>query len=177
MNKTKKGLLTARSIITIVASAFAIIGSIALFLIGGMFTEGVLKESYRADPEYTYYEEADGDYYFTTIEEGEEVIIYDDEIEMLAEVVSAVFVIAGMITLGISIAKLVLAIRILIMNNREKYAKASVIALLVLSVLNTNILEAVLLIVAMCQKDNIENSENKDELSTTNVQLTDISNE
>ena len=52
-----------------------------------------------------------------------------------------------------AVAKLVIAIRILSQTNKEKYAKGSVIALLVLSGLNFNLIEVGLLIAAMCIKD------------------------
>ena len=77
MNKAKKSLLLAGSILTIVASAFAIIMSMVLFLAGGMFDEEMLKESYKNDSEYTYFEDANGDYYFTTIEDATRFRIRD----------------------------------------------------------------------------------------------------
>lgn len=153
MNKTKKGLLTASSILTIVASALCVLGSIFMLLIGGLFSEKIMKESYMEDPEYTYTENVDGSYYFTTIEDGAEIVITEDEIELLTKIVSVVFVVLGVFSLGLSAAKIALSIRILVMNGRNQFAKGSTIALLVLSVLNSNLVEAVLIIVALCQKD------------------------
>ncbi|MBR4999262.1 MAG: hypothetical protein IKY10_05210, partial [Clostridia bacterium] len=158
MNKTKKGLLTAGAILTIVSSALCVFCAMLMFIIGGVFNEKMLKESYLEDTAYTYTENVDGSYYFTTIEDGAEIVITEDEIELIAKVASAIFVVLGVLVLGWSAAKIALAIRVLVMNNRGKYAKGSTIALLVLSILNNNLIEAVLFIVAMCQKDQpIEN--------------------
>ena len=154
MNKTKKGLLTAGSILTIVASGLCVLTAILFFMVGGMFSEEIMKDSYLEDKEYTYTENIDGSYYFTTIEDGAEIIITEDEIELLAKIVSVVFIVMGVVILGVSAAKITLAIRVFVMNKRGKYAKGSTIALLVLSILNSNYIEAVLFIVAMCHKDN-----------------------
>ena len=156
MNKTKKGLLTAGSILTIIASVFAIVGSICLFWLSSIVTEDMLKESYLSDTTYTYHEEVDGSYYFTGIEEGVEVIVNEQDIELLAEFTSLMFVFFGVVSLGVSIAKVILAIKILVMNGKDKYAKGTTIALLVLSALNTNLIELTLFIIAMCQKDKVQ---------------------
>lgn len=162
MNKTKKGFLTASSIITIVASSFAILIALFLFLCGSLSTESLIKDTYLEDANYTYTEEVDGGYYFTGLEDGEMVTITNEEIESLAKIVSVVFYVMGVGMLAFSAAKMVLAIRILVLNGKNTYAKASVIALLVLNILNSNILEAVLLIAAMVQKDEIKPEDNKD---------------
>ena len=64
--------------------------------------------------------------------------------------------VAGVINLATAVAKLVIAIRILAQSNKDKYAKGAVIALLVLSALNFNLIEVGLLITAMCVKNKIE---------------------
>lgn len=154
MTRTKKGLLTASTIITIVASSFAILGGFVFMFLGSMFTEEFFKETYSVEPTYTLYEEADGSYYFSYIDEdGSEVRIYDEEISLTATIASNVANFAGFMFLGLGVAKLVLAIRILLLKNREKYSMGCVIALLVLSIISFNILESVFLIVTMCLKD------------------------
>ena len=160
MNKTKKGLLTANSILTIIGCAFQILISLVLFLAGGLVSEQMMKDSYLEDPEYSYYENLDGSYYFTTIDDNVEITITEDEIEVLSKVISIVVYVLGGVMLAQSIAKLVLAIRILVINNQNKYAKGSVIALLVLSIIDTNIIQIILLILAMCQKDEYKIEDN-----------------
>lgn len=152
MNKTRKGSLIAASIITIVASAFAIFGGLFCFLVGSLFDDNMIKKEYMNDENYTYVENGD-DYYFTYMEDGEEVKVTEEDIEFITEIVSTILYVAGGISIAVSAAKLTLAIRILIATNREKYAKGSIISLLVLSALNGNIIELVLLVLAMCSKD------------------------
>ena len=130
-----------------------------MFLVGAFVSEELLKETYMQDIEYTYTETFDGDYYFTTIEDGVEIKITEDDIELIADIASMICSVMGVVVLGVSVAKIALAIRILIMNSKNKYAKGSVIALIVLSFLNSNIIEAILFIVAMCQKDEIKTEE------------------
>ena len=173
MTKTKKGFLTATSIITIIASSFAILGGFIFMFMGSMFTEEFFKETYSVDPEYTLYEEADGSYYFSYIEtDGSEVRIYDEEISLMANIVSNVASFAGFTILGLGVAKLVLAIRILLLKNRDKYSMGCVIALLVLSIIGFNVLESVFLIVTMCLKD-----EKKEEIENSAPTLTKTENQ
>jgi len=154
MTKTKKGLLSATAIITIVASSLAILCGFVMMFVGSMINEQLIKDSYSVDSEYTLYEDADGNYYFSHIEDnGAEVRITDDEISLMATVTSNIANFAGFTILGLGVAKLVLAIRILLLKNREKYSLGCVIALLVLSIVNFNVLEAVFLVVTMCVKD------------------------
>ena len=161
MNKVRKGFLTASSIITIVAVAGAILTSLFCFCLGGIFDEEFLKESYKTDIEYTYYENADGSYYFSYIEEGQEVRIGEDEIELLADIVSGFGFVVGFATMAFAVAKLVFAIRILIFTSKNKFAKASVITLMVLSILTFNILETVFLIIALSVTDSSKTPNNQ----------------
>lgn len=172
MNKSRKGFLTAGSILTIVSSAFCVLGALFMFLVGAYVSEEFLKETYMQDTEYTYTETFDGDYYFTTIEDGEEIKITEDDIELIADIASMMCSVIGVVALGISAAKIALAIRVLIMNSKNKYAKGSIIALIVLSFLNSNIIEAVLFIVAMCQKD-VVNPEIKTEEQPEQLVITE----
>lgn len=166
MNKSAKGFLSAASILTIVSSVLAVLLAFLLFLAGSMCTESVIKDSYKDSGEYVYYEEADGSYYFVEIDEDtmtEELRIPESEIEMIAKISSAVLYITGVLNLIVPIAKLVLAIKILVNNNREKFGSASTIALLVLSIITINILESAFLIVALCLKNKNSTASNKSE--------------
>lgn len=179
MNKIRKGFLTAGSIISIVSASFSILLAIIMFFMGSFFTPEIIKTSYQSDPAYTYYEDADGSYYFTYIEEETnlEVIIYDEEIDTISKVLNAMFDVIGIVVLGFAIAKLVLAIRILILNNKDQYSKGCVIALLVLSIINANVLETVFLIVAMCENKLPKPEEPKDnevEINVDDINVEDV---
>lgn len=174
MNKTKKGFLSAASILTIVASSFAILGSVIFFILGSVFTEELVKESYMEDSLYTYGETVEGEYFFTYVEDGEEMIIMQEDIQIITKICKIFCNIVGVVSLAFGVAKLILSIRILTFNGREKYAKGTTTALLVLSILNFSVIESVLIIVAMCQKDNNEHIVNKTtppEIDISDIQL------
>lgn len=170
MNKTKKGFLSAASIITIVASGLAILMSIILFLAGSMCSEKTIVESYKASDEYVYHEEADGSYYFVEIDEDtlKEIRISEDEIELIAKVSSALLYVGAVLVLGFAVAKLILAIKILMNNNRNKFGMGTTISLLVLSVLSASIVESAFLIVTLCLKDKKANIDNNEETQIAN---------
>lgn len=154
MNSTKKGYLKAASIIIIVVSILSILLGLFCFAVAGMIDEEVMKESYRVDEEYTYYENADGSYYFTYMEDGTVVTIKESEIEFAAKIARGAMIAAGLFVIGLHAAKLTLAILALKGAKKNKCKKGCVIALVVLSALNTQILELVFLILALCTKDN-----------------------
>ena len=111
MNKTRKRFLTTASIITIVASSFAILFGFAFFFLGSMMNEDIMKETFLNDAECVYYENADGSYYFIEVDEdGEETITTQSDIKFLANMVSTIINFAGFVSLGFAVAKLVLAI-------------------------------------------------------------------
>ena len=160
MNKTKKGLLTASSIITIVASGFAILFSIIMFFVTGEFDEKTMKQEYLNNKNFYYHEEVNGDYYFKSIEDGEEIIIYEDDIETISKFMQIFIVTTGVTILISSLVKILFAVRILLLNSREKFAYGSVLTLLVLSLIGGSLLESGLLIASMCIKD-YERKDNK----------------
>ena len=154
MNKSRKSFLITSAIIAIVACAFSLLAGMFCFLVGSFCDEDLMKKSYLEDVEnYTYYENGDDDYYFTYIEDGKEMKITEEDIEFSADLMQSICYIAGGITLLTTIAKLTLSIRVLILTTRNKYAKGCVVALLVLSAINGNMLELLFLILAMCSKD------------------------
>ena len=154
MNKTRKGFLTASSIISIVSATLTIFVAFILLLAGSFITENFVKEIYKNDQECVYFENADGSYYFIEIDEdGNEVEITMDEIKFVVKLASGLLYGCGVIVLSFSVAKLVLAIKILVSSSKNKYPNKCTIALLTISILNSNILEAVLLIVAMISSD------------------------
>lgn len=162
MNKTKKTLLSIGSILTIVSSSFAIFCAIFSFFIATMLNENLFKEIYMEDTNLTYYEEIDGSYYFTSLINGkEEEFIDEEEIEMISEIATDLVNFIGFYILALATAKIVLSIRILILNKRNEYSSGCSMALVILSILTTNFIEAILLIVAICFKDKIIKSDNK----------------
>ena len=170
MNKAKKGVLTGASIFSIVASCFAILASLVLFLLGTIFTEELVKETYLTDSEYQYAETVDG-YYFTYMKDGQELIITQDDIIMVTSISKGVCFVAGAFYLVTAIAKLVLAIKILINNGKDKYAKGSVIALLVFSILSSSIIEVGLLIAGLCIKNKVEIKEKERVVDVDDIEL------
>ena len=96
MNKTKKGLLTASSIITIIISCFAILLAVIMFFVVGEFDEKAIKKEFLQDKTLTYYEEVDGQYYFQGItDDGEEITIYEKDIETIAKFMKIVIISTG----------------------------------------------------------------------------------
>ena len=176
MNKTKKGFLNAVSIITIIASAFGILyGLVFMFVGSNLLTEDLIVDVFKDDQEYTYVEYEDGSYCFEYMEDGVKGEITEKQIEFVISLFASILNIAGLTVLGISIAKLVLAIRILNKTSKDQYSKGNTIALLVLSVLGCNLLETIFLIIAMCSKDKPnENGDQKQDIVT--ISLDEINN-
>ncbi len=156
MNKTKKGFLTASSILTIVTSGLAIFLAVIMFFVAGEFDEKTMKQEYLNNKNFDYYEDVNGDYYFKGIEDGEEIAIYQADIETISKFMQIVINSIGAVLLLLSLIKIIFAIRILLFNSRERYAGGSVITLLVLNLLEFNILVSGLLITSLCIKDEIK---------------------
>lgn len=154
MNSTKKGYLKAASIIIIVVSVMSILLGMLCIAIGSMMDEDMMKETYKADNEYTYHENVDGSYYFTYMDDGTEVTLKESEIEFAAKFARGVMIGSGLFIIGLHTAKLTLSILALKGAKKNKFKKGCVIALVVLSAINTQILELVFLILALCTKDN-----------------------
>lgn len=169
MNKTKKNLLTASSILAIIGFAGTIICAAFMFLFGAVCSEQLIKESYLEDGEYVY-EIVDDTYQFVPVEFDDEIVTEKDIEEMA--ILSRCFFYASAITmLGFSVAKFVLALKVLLAANKNQYKKGCTIALLALSLLNSNLVESVLLIIAICLSDKQAN-ENKEEFQQ--IKLEDI---
>ena len=155
MNKTKKGFLTASSILTIVGSSLLILISLFCFLCSGFVTEDLVLESYKSDPEYTYYENGD-EYFFTYEEDGVLCFVYEDEINLVTNIVKTMFIVGGTIGLLFSLAKLILSILILVKKGKNKYSPGLTISLLILSILTFSPIEIGLLIAAISIKNKEE---------------------
>lgn len=163
MNKTKKTLLMVSSILSIIGFAGMVLLAGFMFICGAVSSEKLIKESYMEDPEYTYMEFVDGSYMFTSNDPDDADIVRESEIETIAKVTKVLFISCAIVGLAFSIAKLVLAIKILVGLNKNKYKKGCTIGLLTLSILGSNIAEAVLLIIAMCLSDkSLENTTGED---------------
>lgn len=154
MNKAKKGLLTAGSIVSIVSSSVAILSSFVFLLLGFVFNETFIKNTYMSDPlTYTYVEEADGSYYFTQEDiYGNVIITHEEDIEMASNIALVVCSVCAVSMLATGVPKLILAIVILAKKGRDVYAKGATITLLVFSCLCGNITEFVLYLIAICLK-------------------------
>ena len=158
MNKRKKGFLTTASILTIVGSGFAIILALFLFLAGSMCNEQMIKDTLIESGEYVYHEELDGTYYFIEFDEDtmQEVRLGEKEVELIATITSAVLYAGGFFSLAFAIVRLILAIKTLINNNRQKYSLGLTITSLVFAALTAGTLEAVFWIVSLCIKNKPE---------------------
>lgn len=154
MNSTKKNYLKVATILIIVFSSISIAMGLLCVIAGGAINEEFIKDTYRIDEEYTYHENADGSYYFTYNDDGEVLTVKESEIELEAKVTKIFTISSGILVLGIQIPKLILSILALKAAKKNKFKKGLVIALIVLSAINTQVLELVFLILALCAKDN-----------------------
>ena len=153
MNKTKKNFLSASSILTIVAAAFAMLLGLGAMVCSSFISEDFLLDIYEADPSSEIVKELDGGYIiYTTDDDGEVTTIDDETLVIIVDVMKVGCVVLGLVSIGFAVAKLVLAILILKANKKDEYRKGISIALLVLSVLTNAWLEAAFIIVAMCLK-------------------------
>ena len=73
MDKKKSALITTSAVLSIVAAILGILGAIAIFCLGNMYSEDSVKETYFDNPIYNYHEE-DGSYYFYYFEDDMEII-------------------------------------------------------------------------------------------------------
>lgn len=155
MNKTKKGFLTAGSIIAIVAACFGILVSILLFSFGVGLKEKHIVEIYKMDESAEYHENADGSYYIIDIDEetGEETILKESEIEIIVKIAKGFLIFASFVEVGLDIAIMIIAIKLLKATNKKEEKKGLTIALLVLSALTGEILTLAFMIVALCLKN------------------------
>lgn len=155
MNKTKKGFLTAGSIIAIVAACFGILVSILLFSFGVGLKEKHVVEIYTMDETSEYHENADGSYYIIEIDEetGEATILKESEIEIIVKIVKGCLIFASFVEVGLDIAMMIIAIKLLKATNKNEEKKGKTIALLVLSALTGEVLTLAFMIVALCLKN------------------------
>jgi len=167
MGKTKKGLLLAGTIMTVVVNLLAVVVAILLIWFGSKLTEGALVEIFRSAPETYRYET---NFYFYETGLTYEYAIIDvtttpnsvmlpETIAMAAEMLQMAFKVLGFVILVFAGIKCLLAIIALAVSGK-RFAKGAVITLVVFSFLTFSILEAGLLIGALCAKgkkvDNIE---------------------
>jgi len=131
MNSCKKAFLLAGTILGIIEAASMILIAISLFsLIGSMDAETV-----------------------AIILEEEAMFYSNAELVAIADLMNTIFAVMAAYITGMSIAMLVLSIVVLNQRNKGVSKKGTIIALLVISILNGNILTASFMIVALCIKD------------------------
>ena len=170
MNIKRKKYLNISSIISIVNAGIAFVLGIILVLSAMFYTESDMIEMLKEKDGYQFEREADGGYSIIYCnDDGDIVIVQDEDMEHLIAVTTKMNTIEGSVAICFSVAKMVLAILVLTATYREKYSKGCVIALLVLCCMITNILEIVFLAMAISAKDettvevtnnNVENNEN-----------------
>ena len=155
MNKTKKGFLTAGSIIAIISAILGILVSILLFSFGAGLKEKHIIEIYKMDEACEYHENADGSYYIIDIDEetGAETILKESEIELVVKIVKGFLIVAACLEIGFGVAMMIVAIQLLKATNKNEEKKGKTIALLVLSALTGEVLTLAFMIVALCLKN------------------------
>lgn len=165
MSGTKKGFLKAGSILGIVVASLLMLASVVVFSSIAMVSEEFILDSYSLEPNYNYYEEADGSYWIEYTEDGQEITVSDEEIEIVTDLARTTMIVIGAIFLGFAVAMLVMSIIVLKGANREQSKKGAIITLLVLSALIGNVLIMAFMIVALCLKDKKPTLENINEFT------------
>lgn len=157
MTNTKKGFLTAGSIIAIVFAGVGLLMSILLFSLGANITEKQMVKMYTMDETVQYIEnEEDGSYVLKFFDEetGEEIeTMTEEEIEIIAKVVKGLLIFAACTEIALDVAILPIAILLLKSTNKKEEKKGLTIALLVMSVLSGDIVTLAFMIVALCLKN------------------------
>ena len=132
MNNTKKGFITAATIIGIIEAASLIfIGLILLISFKSIDAEMIL----------------------SILAAEEELILTDAEISFILSFSKIFMVIFSIYSIVMGAAMLTLSILVLKNKNKGVFKKGLAIALLVISVLNGNMLSTAFIIVALCIKD------------------------
>jgi len=175
MNKTRKGILYAASIVTIVSCVFAIIGSIILLVIAPIIDEQTVLDLYKSDPTTEIVEDVDGGYTIYVKDDYGEVLTIDDEtLVVIVKVIKVGCIAICLFSFALALAKFILAIQILRANGKDEYKTGRVIALLVLSILSTSIIETILIVISMCVKQKPELKDESNQNKIEDIVLKDI---
>ncbi len=164
MSSTKRAFLKAGAIISIVLAGICILEGILLGTLSSMVTEKSIKEGYENDTTtFTLVTDKEdetlepGDYYFTYTVNDKEIKITRGEIVAIANVAKTVLNVFAWITILLSVANIIVAVLVIKDAKRNSNRKASIITLLVLSVLSGNLLTMAFMIVGLCLKNKPEN--------------------
>lgn len=150
MTKTKKGLLTAGSIIGIASAVLSLILAVILSFSTFFITEKFILDLYKDEvSNYTYIQQSDDDYMITFDEDGVKYELTDDDIEDVVKIVRGIVAGFSFAIIGLHIALLVLSIMLLKATNKDKDRKGITIALLVLFLISENIIAAGLIIASL----------------------------
>lgn len=123
------------AILGIVGSAFAMIGGICM-----IFGSGIINAEFVLQ---------------VLAEEGMMEQQYIDYLDMIVTIAKAVYIGMGLITIGIAIPELILSIKVIKQANANKLKKGTVIALLVVSVLSSNLITLGFMITTLCLRDKV----------------------
>ena len=88
-------------------------------------------------------------------EEGMMEQQYIDYLDMIVTIAKAVYIGMGLIAIGIAIPELILSIKVIKQANANKLKKGTVIALLVVSVLSSNLITLGFMITTLCLRDKV----------------------
>ena len=161
MGKAKRGLLISGTVITILVSLLTLAAAGLVIWLGMNVTEEAIVEILKSAPEmYEYmenqtYQGVMYEYVFVNWETNE--IILSTDVAMAANIFSILFMGLGFAVLALSAVKLILAI-VALAKCGKKFAKGAVITLIVFSFLTLAIIEAILLIAALCVRSKKEDA-------------------
>ncbi len=159
MKRTKKGLLVAGAIISILVVLFMMIISLGLSLVNMMVNEDFILDTYKEDPSYEVVENTDGSY---VIIDQDGLEITSGDIEIIVNIVKGIINTFNFMNMTSVVLTLIFAIMIFVKVSKDKDCKGAIITLIVLSVLQWNFLTLALMIVALCIKDERQEDKEKD---------------
>lgn len=166
MANTKKGFLKAGGILSIITATMAIIvGLFAFSFCNYYLNRDLFIAIYESDPTtYEKVENSDGSIEFRYVDEttGDTVVITEGEIDLAVSAIKSVVRVGVVILIGISIAKMAVAICLMINTFKDKNSMGLTIALLIMSCVTVCFLTVAFMIVALCLKDSpkVDNATN-----------------
>ena len=161
MNNTKKGFLRAGTILSIIFAILTVFMSVGMLSASGFINEDIVLDSFRAEKQFTLYEDVDGGYYFEYIDVGDIedpsddtlITMYDYEVESLSKFIKIGLIVVSAVTLCFNIAQFIIAMLILTQTNKEKVSTGLIITMLTLSALSGNFITMAFMIVALSIKN------------------------
>ena len=156
MTKTKSGFLKAGSILGIVFAALTAMLGLVFFVGQSIVTRDfVVPIVLECNPgEYETINNFDGSVTYKIVKDGNvEKVTTSEDVDAIIKLTKTTLATMGTLTLGISLATAALSIVVLNNTAAEKSKNGPIIALLVLSLLDCNLITFAFMIVALSMKD------------------------